>query len=309
MNTANQQATEPRQDTPLSWFRSAVDKRRKEFLAALPSDVNVDRFIRTLMTTAQMRPELFEADSRSLVAACMKAAQDGLFPDGREAVLNVYKTKVANDWVPMVQYLPMVRGLLKIMRNSGEISYVDAAAVYERDEFIFERGDNARLIHSPYLGEEEPGNIVAAYCIARFHNGEVHREVMTRRDLNKVKSSSKSGTGDNSPWVKWEDQMSIKSVIKRAYKLLPGSSERLETVIEHDNEAQEFDFAQPATMSNAPQLQQTSVAALTNKTNKQTRTPRLGGLLGLDAEPVLVTPPTGDAPDGAENNEGTNVRH
>jgi recombination protein RecT len=174
----------------------------------------------------------------------MRAAQDGLMPDGREAVLNIYNTKVkvqggCEEWVPMVQYLPMVRGILKVVRNSGEIVDIDAAAVYERDHFKFVRGDEACIEHEPYLGDDEPGKIIAAYMIVKLANGEVHREVMPRRDIEKVRAASKSPNGPM--WRDWYDQGAIKSVIKRGAKLLPNSSERLDRVIEHDNEAMGFE--------------------------------------------------------------------
>lgn len=236
--------------SPIAVFREKMENgMRAEIAKALPPDINVDRFIRTVVTSVQMNIDLLYADRRSLMAACMRAAQDGLFPDGREAVLNIYNTKVKSkdgngrefeEWVPMVQYLPMVRGILKVMRNSGEIAHIDAAAVYERDLFKFQRGDDPRIEHEPYLGEENPGKIIAAYVIVRLDNGEVHREVMPRRDIEKTREASKNGGGANSPWTKWYDQMGIKAVIKRAAKLLPNSSDRLDRVIEHDNEASGF---------------------------------------------------------------------
>lgn len=290
MNTAQQNKTEnARQVTPMSWFRSAVDKRRNEFLSALPKEVDVDRFIRTLITVAQMRPELLDADHRSLIASCMKAAQDGLLPDGREAVLNVYKNQVGNVKVPTVQYLPMVRGLLKTIRNSGEIAYVDAAAVYEKDHFRFTRGDDPRIEHEPYDGDDEPGNVKAAYVIVKFDNGEIHREVMFRRDIEKVRSASKTGGGP--AWSNWYDQMAIKSVIKRAHKLLPNSSERLDSIIQHDNEALDFEFSQHPVTHDAQQLSPaTQVAAITHKRDNEGRPARLGGILGLAPQPKETVP-------------------
>lgn len=235
---------------PITQLRSYLEGRmRAEIAKALPPDIDPDRFIRTVVTAVQMNQELAYADRRSLLVACMRAAQDGLLPDGREAVLNIYNTKVVNNgvesWVPFVQYLPMVRGLLKVARNSGEIAHIDAAAVYEKDLFEFARGDDAGIVHKPYLGMDEPGPIIAAYLIVKMNNGEVHREVMPRRDIEKVRAASKSPNGPG--WTKWYDQFAIKSVIKRGAKLLPQSSDRLSQVIEHDNDALGIDFNQHGT--------------------------------------------------------------
>lgn len=242
------------QQHPVTQLRTYLESTMKaEIAKALPKDIDPDRFIRTVVTAVQMNNELAYADRRSLLASCMKAAQDGLMPDGREAVLNIYNTKVKVDgrdtWVQSVQYLPMVRGLLKVARNSGEIAHIDAAAVYEKDDFVFERGDDAKIVHRPYLGADDPGTVIAAYMIAKLTNGETHREVMTKRDIEKVREASKASNGPG--WSKWYDQFAIKSVIKRGTKLLPQSSDRLSRVIEHDNEAMGFDFNQRGTDSSA----------------------------------------------------------
>lgn len=239
--------SEDRQQHPLVSLRASLEgPMRVEIAKALPKDIDPDRFIRTVITAVQMNPKLIDADRRSLFAACMKAAQDGLMPDGREAVLNIYSTKVKDGgkeyWTNIVQFLPMVRGLLKAMRNSGEVASVDAAAVYEKDHFVFKRGDDPRIEHEPYLGADDPGPIIAAYVIVKLTNGEVHREVMSKRDIEKVRGASKAANGPG--WTTWYDQFAIKSVIKRAVKLLPSSSDRLNSVIDHDNDAMGIEFSQ-----------------------------------------------------------------
>lgn len=288
-----------RQQNPVMVLRDQLEKSRGEIAKVLPKDIDPDRFLRTVMTAAQLNQDLIFADRRSLIASCMKAAQDGLLPDGREAVLNIYNTKMkdpqtgAERWMPTVQYLPMVRGLLKVLRNSGEIAHIDAAAVYEKDEFIFERGDDAKIVHRPYLGAEDPGPVIAAYVIAKLANGEVHREVMPRRDIEKTREASKAGNAANGPWSKWYDQMAIKAVIKRAAKLLPQSSDRIIRVIEHDNEAMGFDFNQRgADASQALEAPQQTLA-IPNQ-----RPSRLAAILGAKkAEPVPVD--QGQVDDGA----------
>lgn len=259
-------------------------RMKAEIAKALPPGIDPERFVRTAVTAVQMNMDLLYADRRSLFASCMKAAQDGLFPDGREAVLNIYNTKIKVDgrdqWIQSVQYLPMVRGILKIMRNTGDVLSVDAAAVYEKDEFAFKRGDDPKIEHTPYLGADDPGIITAVYVIVRLANGEVQREVMSRRDIEKVRAASKSGDGANSPWTKWYDQMAIKGVIKRISKLLPQSSERLDRVIQNDNDAMGFDFNQRGTetalVQEAPAPRQIEAG----------RSSRLSAIIGKTAEPV-----------------------
>lgn len=286
-NDTQQAAPERKQLTPIDMFRSQIDNQKKELAKVLPVGIDPERFVRTVITSVQMNEELLYADRRSLFGACMKAAQDGLLPDGREAVLNIYNTKQkvngVEEWVPTVQYLPMVRGILKTVRNSGQVAHVDAAAVFAKDEFRFQRGDDPKIVHEPYMGEEDPGLVVAAYIIVKLDNGEIHREVMPRRDIEKTRAASKSGNGANSPWTKWYDQMAIKAVIKRAAKLLPSSSEALDRVIAHDNEDYEFNQRGTAIEMTAP-----AAPAPAPRQLQANRSSRLADIVGsaVQREPI-----------------------
>lgn len=221
-------------------LKRQLEGSKHEFAPLLGSQSNVDAFVRVVLNAVLANPDLVAANRRSLIAACMKAAMDGLMPDGREAVLNVYNTKVKDKdgretWVKMAQYLPMVGGMIKSLYESGQVSMVDAAAVFEKDRFLFRRGDAPALEHEP-TSEDDPGRVKAAYVVVRMTSGEIKREVMFRRDIEAVRAVSKAGEGASSPWTKWYDQQAIKSVIKRAAKQLP-RMDRLDRQISHDNEA------------------------------------------------------------------------
>lgn len=221
-------------------FKGKLEGARHDLRAYLGSDKAVARFISTCVSAVVERPELLEADQRSLLSSCKKAATDGLLPDGREAVLNIYNVKErhgnAEVWVQKVQYLPMVAGIIKLIYGAGA-TYVDAAAVFERDQFRFVRGDETRLTHEPCM-DDEPGPIIAAYAVVKLADGEIKREVIFARDIAKIKAASKSA--DKGPWKTWPDQMAIKSVLKRIRKQLPMTDERLDSAIENDNEALGF---------------------------------------------------------------------
>lgn len=227
--------------TSYDGLKRQLEGSKHEFAPLLGSQANVDAFVRVVLNAVLANPDLIAANRRSLIAACMKAAMDGLMPDGREAVLNVYNTKVTDKetgremWVKMAQYLPMVGGMIKSLYESGQVSMVDAAAVYEQDRFLFRRGDAPVLEHEP-TSEDEPGRVKAAYVVVRMTSGEMKREVMFRRDIEAVRAMSKAGDGASSPWTRWYDQQAIKSVIKRAAKQLP-RMDRLDRQISHDNEA------------------------------------------------------------------------
>jgi recombination protein RecT len=209
-------------------MRNTLQNMQQDFRAALPAQIPVERFVRTTITAVQMQPALLECDRRSLLGACMKAAQDGLLVDGREAALVIFRGKDG----PKVQYMPMIGGLLKKMRNSGEIASIAAHVVYQNDAFDYELGDDERIKHKPALGEDR-GKAIAVYAIARTKDGAIYREVMSLGEIEKVRRASRAANAG--PWIDWWDEMARKTVLRRIAKRLPSSAD-VDQAFDHDNE-------------------------------------------------------------------------
>jgi recombination protein RecT len=211
-----------------------------KFAAALPPHVPAERFVRILLMAVQNQPELAapDVDRRSLYSAGMKAAQDGLVIDGREAALVTFKsgdTKV-------VQYIPMTFGIIKKVRNSGELKALSAHVVYENDYFEYALGDDEHISHRPCL-DKDRGKMIMAYSIAWLKDGGIQREIMTYEEIEQVRKVSKSGNTyeTNKPkgiWAKWPGEMWKKTVIRRLSKRLPMSTdiEGVITAVDSDYE-------------------------------------------------------------------------
>lgn len=233
--------------TPMDAMRNTLDRMTTEFKAALPAQIPVEKFVRTTLTAVQMNPKLLDADRRSLLGACMKAAQDGLLCDGREAALVMFKDQA--------QYMPMVGGLLKKLRNSGELGSISANVVYENDSFSYELGDFERIEHKPFLGTER-GKPIAVYAVARTKDGAIYREVMSVADVEKVRHVSRAANAG--PWVQWWDEMARKTVIRRIAKRLPSSAD-VDQLLEHDNEVVGFVQQPPVDITPAKPSLETAV--------------------------------------------------
>lgn len=199
---------------PIEAFKGQLARSRGEFVAALPPHISPEKFQRVVLTVAGQSPELLNADRRSLLGACIKCAQDGLVPDGREAALVMFGGKV--------QYMPMMAGLLKRARNTAEIASVTSHVVYNGDEFGIEYGDDERLTHKPSL-DADRGKPIGAYAIARLKDGSMVREWMSVAEIEKVRAVSRAkGSG---PWTQWWDEMARKTVFRRLSKWLPTDAE------------------------------------------------------------------------------------
>lgn len=203
--------------------REFLEGRANEFKLALPPSIPAERFVRTALTAVNALPDLLKEFDQpsirlSLGTACFRAAQDGLVFDGREAALVVFKSKEG----PKVQYIPMVYGLMKKARNSGEISRIEARVVYYGDEFTYELGDNERLVHKPNL--KARGDVVAAYAIAHLRDGSVQREVMSKAEIEAIRARSRAA--NYGPWITDWSEMARKTVIRRLSKYLPASTDK-----------------------------------------------------------------------------------
>ncbi len=171
-------------------------------------------------------PALLDADRRSLWQACTQAAQDELQPDGREGALVIYNVKVKgkkgeNDrWMRVVRWMPMVAGVLKRIRKSGELLDISVQAVHAQDQFSYQLGDDARIIHVPNIEADDRGELRFVYAIARTKDGGTYREVMSRKQVDEVRAANKDGA-NSFAWKDWYEEMARKSVIRRISKFLP----------------------------------------------------------------------------------------
>lgn len=216
---------------PVEQLRGQLAAMSREFESALPSHIKPEKFQRVVMTVVQQQPDLLDADRRSLLASCTKCAADGLIPDGREAALVIFRTKDG----PKVQYMPMLAGVLKRMRNSGEIAAINVQVVHEGDDFTWAPDDFDRPVKHqvPKFGTDR-GKVVGAYAVAKLRDGSLMAEVMDKQAIERVRSASRAK--DSGPWVQWWDQMARKTVLRRLAKYLPMDAETANAILS-DNEA------------------------------------------------------------------------
>lgn len=201
-------------ENPTVVLHNQIEAMTPQFAAALPEHVRVERFKRIALTAILGNPDLMGADRRTLFESCVKCAQDGLLPDGREAALVIYKGRV--------QYLPMVAGILKKVRNSGELATITSQVVYKGDTFRYwVDEDGEHVEYSPEMFGDR-GDIVGAFALAKLKDGAVYVEPMTKIDIEKARAASSSKNG---PWSQWWSEMARKTVIKRLAKRLPQSTD------------------------------------------------------------------------------------
>jgi recombination protein RecT len=207
---------------PMVQFKHELER----IAAELPSsnDIPVEKMKSAIIVAVQKQPDLLKADRATLWQSARSCAADGLLPDGREAAFVLYGNNV--------QYLPMIGGIYKRMRNSGQVKFIRAEIVHENDAFrvwIDERTGERRFSHdyNVFAPATERGKPLGAYAVAGLSDGTIEFEPMGAADIDRVRRVSRSQKGDNPTgvWAQWWDQMWKKAVIRRLSKRLPVSSE------------------------------------------------------------------------------------
>ena len=235
--------------TPLIAMQGTLEKMADKFTEALPRQMDVNKFISVAKLTLNKNPRLLQADKQTLMQTFMKAAQDGLYLDGREAA--------AVQYGQSVQYIPMVEGIIKVLHNSGLIKTISAEVVYENDFFDYELGTAPKITHKPLIIGDR-GKPMCVYAVAITTNDGEYYEVMNMDDINKCRGASKSSSHPSSPWVNWFDQMAKKTVIHRIAKRLP-KNDAINSVLTLDDDT---DFKQPVNVTPTPNKQDQPLSRL-----------------------------------------------
>jgi len=195
-----------------------VVHRMPEIARALPAHIPSEKFQRVFEMAVMRDPNILKCNPRSVLESVQKCAADGLVLDGREAALVIFKDRAS--------YIPMVGGLLKRARNSGEIASLHAALVYqgEVDQGLFkiQFGTNPEIVHQPLIVGDR-GQVVGVYSVARLKDGSVSIEFMRRDEVDAIRKRSRSS--GNGPWVTDWNEMAKKTVLRRHTKTLPMDSD------------------------------------------------------------------------------------
>jgi recombination protein RecT len=126
------------------------------------------------------------------------------------------------------------RGLIELVRRSGEIKSLEAYVVYENDEFLYELGLDSKLVHKPKW-DGDRGKFMLVYAVAKTKDGGIQFEIMGKNDVDKIRALSKSPNSE--PWTEFYDEMARKTVLKKICKYLPISIE-VQTAINKDSKGE-----------------------------------------------------------------------
>jgi len=190
----------------------------KQFATALPKHINSDRFVRIAITTIRQNPKLAQCNLESLLGALMVSAQLGLEPG---VLGQCYLIPYGRECQFQIGY----KGMIELLRRSGQLKDIYAYSVYENDEFEMTYGLDRDLKHKPNL--QNKGNFIGCYCVAVLKDDARAFEYMTKEEIE-AHGKKFSKTYGNGPWKTDFEAMAHKTVVKKMLKWLPVSVEFLE---------------------------------------------------------------------------------
>ena len=267
-------------------FEHELVDQSKSIQSMLPDGLDPKRFMRTVVNTLACHPQvdkLLKADRQSLFNALQKAAGDGLMVDGRESTLTVFKNTVT--------YMPMVQGLVKLARNSNEISAIVSEVVYSKDGFTYRPGVEEQPIHEPdWFGDR--GEPVGAYSVVTTKEGEKIVSVLKKDRLIAIGQGGQNGhqyiPGKGAHFVEWWKKTVIKNVLKYSPK-----STYLESAIAADNALTDPDRIPVVEMTPIPLKQRIAQHGKSSTVRTANRQPPARAVNDLpDGEPVTGTETT-----------------
>lgn len=198
---------------------------KAQIALALPKTITPERFIRVLMTATIKNPQLLDCTQESMFKGIFDCAALGLEIDGRRAHLVPLRNSKkagspleANLWIDY-------KGLAELVMRSGVVSSLHTDIVCENDTFEYDRGE----LKAHKIDFRKPrGDMYAAYCIIRMKDGGEKVEVMSKDQIDRIRSAS---MGKNlQPWTAHYDEMAKKTVFKRASKWVPISPEAKDAI-------------------------------------------------------------------------------
>ncbi len=199
-----------------------IQTMQGEIAKALPSVMTPERFTRITLSALSTNPQLGQTTPNSFLGAMMTAAQLGMEPN--TPLGQAYLIPFRNKGKLECQFQLGYKGLIDLAYRSGEVTSIQAQAVYENDTFEYAYGLEPKLEHIPAMSDR--GNPIFFYAVFKTKDGGYGFEVMSVEDVRAhAKKYSQSFNSSYSPWQKNFEEMAKKTVLKKVLKYAPVKTE------------------------------------------------------------------------------------
>lgn len=262
--TVGKALAKPSTPTPSAIVASYSD----DFAAVLPSHVKAATWVRIAQgalkkgkkVAVKVNGELVQIteleqaalnNPGAFMAALLEAARLGLEPGTEEYYLTARKVSSQPQILGIVGY----QGYIELMYRAGAVETVVADNVFSNDVFIWRAGSidtatpkrwegpQTRPFHDVDWDSDDRGSLrlVYAYAIMKGTGAVSKVVVLNRAAIDKIKQDVY--IGKDSPWIKHEPSMWLKSAVRQLRKWVPTSSEYRNTAAAIESAATQANFA------------------------------------------------------------------
>lgn len=194
--------------------------------AVMPKHMTSERLFQLSLSAINQTPKLAACTPASLLSCVMKCSALGLEPSAVDGLGRAYILPYGNQATFLIGY----KGLIDLARRSGQLKSIHAQAVYEGDEFdMWEDEDGQHFTFRPTRNvPHDPAHLTDVYVSAHLMDGGRVIERMTKAEVEAIRNRSRAK--NNGPWKTDYEAMALKTVIRRAAKYLPMSTQAQEAV-------------------------------------------------------------------------------
>lgn len=190
--------------------KGQLEQQLENKVAALPKDLNKERFIQNALTVLNDTKDLQLCSTQSVVIGLLKGAFLGLDFFRKEA----YLIKYGNTANFQTDY----KGEKKLAKkySINPVKDIYAKLVRKGDEFIEEIKDGKQIIQFkpiPFSDEE----VVGAFAIVYYKDGSMMYETMSTKEIEDIRNNF-SKMKNSIMWVKTPGEAYKKTVLRRLLK-------------------------------------------------------------------------------------------
>jgi recombination protein RecT len=260
-------------------LREFCQQNCDNLLAAMPHSLSKERFIATLVKEFAGNPKLKQCTPESVIASIQEAAMLGLEING--VLGHAFLIPYGKECTLQTGY----RGLIDLVRRSGEVSTLTMEAVYKGDHFEYALGDEGYIRHVPNGNPDasfDNDDITHFYVTVKMKDGGVQRKVWPRKRVEQHRDRyARAANKKDSPWHTHFDIMGKKTVLRDMVNRgeLPVAAEAAAvTIREERNESNQWKQVSVSDVSFEPTPEEPE-----EKPKKKTKKPPAG----IPAKPSL----------------------
>jgi recombination protein RecT len=222
-------------------LQSLLLKYKDQIAMAIPEHLTPERLIRVALTAVSQTPKLQECAVETICGCVVQASILGLEPSSelKEAYLVPFYNGKSKRME--CQLMPGYVGLVKLARNTGLFSLIDAQPVHANDVFDFQKGSDPWWMHK-WERRGDRGAIDGYWGGYVLKDGAKNFEYMTVSQINEHRDKYSKGAYDKDrqlqgPWKDSPDWMYRKTPLKQVLKLAP-KSVKLQTAMSLDEHSE-----------------------------------------------------------------------